>query len=105
VCIFIIHYSRFIAKGAQGGKGYKMTNKADKGNKPTNYRARKRATEQRYLWLVVGMLVVGGSVVIGLVYGWAAILTAVPCLLGGALILLVVYFLLGRLQSWLDDRA
>ncbi len=90
-----------------------MTNKTNKttaGNtenkgQPTNVRADKRATERRYVWLVVGMLVLGGSVVIGLVYGGLAVLTAVPFLLGGALLLLGTYFLLTRLEKWLERRA
>lgn len=82
-----------------------MTDEPKEGNKPTNVREQKRATERRYVWLVVGMMVLGGSGVIGMVYGWMAVLTAVPCLLGGALLLLGVYFLLTRLEKWLDQRV
>jgi hypothetical protein len=74
-------------------------------NKPSNPRAARQQTERRYLALVVGMLIVGGSVVIGLVYGWVAVFTAVPCLLGGALLLLLVYFLLNRLEKWVAERV
>lgn len=81
-----------------------MTNEPEKG-RPTNVRAQKRATERRYVWLVVGMLVLGGSIVIGLVYGGLAVLTAVPCLLGGAILLLGTYFLLTRLEKWLENRV
>lgn len=85
----------------------KKTNKATTGKegKPTNVRAEKRTAERRYVWLVVGIMTFGGCTVIGLIYGWLAVLTAVPFLLGGALLLLGTYFLLTRLEKWLERRA
>ena len=43
-------------------------------------------------------------VLIGLVYGWTAVLTAAPCLLGGAGTLWFLFYLLEKLQKRLEER-
>lgn len=54
----------------------------------------RQRDEGFFLKLVLLTLVIGGSLVITLVYGRGALLTAVPVLLGGALLILVPYLVL-----------
>ena len=55
------------------------------------------------LIMVLFTLVVVGSLLIGLIYGWLAILTAVPFLLGGALLIFVPWGLLVLIEKWRDS--
>ena len=55
---------------------------------------RGRRDEGFSLKLVLLTLVIGGSLIIALVYGPRALLTAVPVLLGGALLIVVPYLVL-----------
>ena len=55
------------------------------------------------LIMVLFTLVVVGSMLIGLVYGWLAILTALPFLLGGALLIFVPWGLLVLIEKWRDS--
>jgi hypothetical protein len=56
--------------------------------------------EKRLLLLVIFTLVVVGGGLIGLIFGWEALLTAVPCLLGGAFLILVPWGLLTLVEKW-----
>jgi hypothetical protein len=62
----------------------------------------KERDEKRLLFLVIFTLVVVGGGLIGLIFGWQAVLTAVPCLLGGALLILVPWGLLTLAEKWRD---
>ena len=55
------------------------------------------------LIMVLFTLVVVGSLLIGLIYGWLAILTALPFLLGGALLIFVPWGLLVLIEKWRDS--
>ena len=55
------------------------------------------------LVMVLFTLVVVGSLLIGLIYGWLAILTAVPFLLGGAFLIFVPWGLLTLIEKWRDS--
>lgn len=71
------------------------------GNRsPTDYR---RLRERNELWLLIASIVVlvavGGGL-IGLLFGWSQLLTALPCLLAGAGIIAGLYFLLVLLERW-----
>lgn len=55
------------------------------------------------LVMVLFTLVVVGSLLIGLIYGWLAILTAVPFLLGGAFLIFVPWGLLILIEKWRDN--
>ena len=55
------------------------------------------------LFMVIFTLVVVGSLLIGLIYGWLAILTAVPILLGGAFLIFVPWGLLVLIEKWRDS--
>lgn len=68
--------------------------------KATNGRLRRQAENRRYLWLVLLTLVVVGGGLIGLIYGQGALLTAVPCLLGGAALILIPWWVLTLLEKW-----
>lgn len=65
-----------------------------KPNKPTDMRAYHHQTERRLVVAIIFMLVLGGSVVIGLVYGWPAVFTGLLCLLPGAGIFLLLWIVL-----------
>ena len=69
---------------------------------PTNMRRNRQETDKRLLVLVIFMLVVVGGALIGLILGWEAVVTAVPCLLGGALLSLVPWGLLTLAEKWRD---
>lgn len=64
----------------------------------------RRMTERTTLWLVLLTLVVGGGLAIGLVYGPAAILSALPILFLGAALILVPWALLSLLGGWRARR-
>jgi len=55
------------------------------------------------LVMVLFTLVVVGSLLIGLIYGWLAILTALPFLLGGAFLIFVPWGLLVLIEKWRDS--
>lgn len=57
--------------------------------------------ERFYLKLVLAMLVMGGGLIIALVYGPTALLTAVPILLFGALLILLPYLTLVAIERLL----
>ncbi len=71
--------------------------------KPTNLREHRKQTERRSLLAVVLALVVVGSVLVGLVYDWGAALTALACLLPGAIILVVLWLLLVGIERLMKD--
>ncbi|MCB8920064.1 MAG: hypothetical protein H6662_00640 [Ardenticatenaceae bacterium] len=54
--------------------------------------------ERPYLWMVLFTLVVVGGLVIALVYGPVALLTAVPILLGGAMLIVIPYLVLKGIE-------
>jgi hypothetical protein len=51
---------------------------------PTDMHAYRRRSERQLVIAIVLIFVIVGSVVIGLVYGWSSIFTALLCLLPGA---------------------
>ena len=52
---------------------------------------------------VLFMLVVVGSVLIGLIYGWRNVITAVLCLVPGALIIVLLWLLLRGVEYLTRD--
>jgi len=70
---------------------------------PTNYRQTRRRQERILLLLVVVVLVVGGTGLIGLLWGtWNAV-QGFFCLLGGALIIGGLWGLLTLVQRWIEE--
>ena len=53
-----------------------------------------------YLWLTVGMLLVVGGGLIALVYGPVSLLTAMPLLFAGAVLLLLLWWLISLIANW-----
>ena len=70
-------------------------------NKPTNLRELRKQSERRYLIAVLLVLVVVGTVIIGLVYGWGATLTALLCLVPGAALIVVLFLFWKGVDVWL----
>ena len=67
---------------------------------PTNMRQTRKDNDKKLLYLVIFVLVVVGSGLIGLIFGWQALLTSLPCLLGGALLIIVPWGLLTLAEKW-----
>ena len=75
-----------------------------KRHPPTDARRQRKLEERRLLLLALFVLVVVGGGLIGLFFGPGTLWTAVPCLLGGAVAILGLWLLLGRIEHWLDKR-
>ncbi|MEM9775220.1 MAG: hypothetical protein AAF902_11620 [Chloroflexota bacterium] len=83
-----------------------------KDEKPAEVRGHRNAksirtdNNRRNLWMAVLTLVIGGSLLSGLVYGWQAILSSLPFLLIGALLIIVPWMVMqgiGRFLDWMDQ--
>jgi len=72
-------------------------------HKPTDMRAYRRQTERRLAIAVILALVLIGSVVIGLVYGWPAVFTGLLCLLPGAGVFLLLWIVLSVIERLSRD--
>lgn len=70
---------------------------------PTDVRQYRRRTERHLLVAVLVMLVVVGSAMIGLIYGWRSIFTALLCLLPGALLILLLWLFLSGIERLATD--
>ena len=73
-----------------------------KSNKLQNNRNLRAETDRKMLWMVVLTLVVFGGALIGLIYGVAAIITALPFLLAGAFAIGILYIILKGIEFLLD---
>ena len=73
-------------------------------NEPTNPRAQRKRAERRTLAAVVLVLVVGGGLTIGLIYGWPEALTALLCLLPGAVVIILLWGLLSLVDKLTQDE-
>jgi hypothetical protein len=69
-------------------------------NRPTDYRGASRREERRNVVIAMLVLVVGGDVAVGLVYGLGSALGALPFLLAGAGAIWVLYMALVWLERW-----
>jgi len=69
---------------------------------PTNSRRFRQESDRKYLIMVIFTLVVVGGLLIALIFGPETLLTALPCLLGGAALILLPWLLLSALQRWRD---
>ena len=74
---------------------------------PTNMRRYRRQSERRLLALVAFALVVVGGGLIALILGPEALVTALPCLLGAAALILGLWLLFVGIERWLNrlDRV
>ena len=69
---------------------------------PTNTRRERREADRKYLYLVIFTLVVVGGFLIAVIYGPETLLTALPCLIAGAAMILIPWLVLSALQKWRD---
>ena len=60
----------------------------------------RRDKERTYLALTVGTLVIGGGVIIALVYGPTSLLTSLPFLLFGAFLITLLWLLVSAVSNW-----
>ncbi len=72
--------------------------------KPTNYRETRRRNDRILLWLVVGALLVFGTVLIGAIWGLPAAITGFLCLGGGAALILLLWGLMTLLEKAVIDE-
>ena len=67
-------------------------------NKPTDLRKARRRSERALVIGVVVVLLVVGGILIGLIYGWQSIFTALLCLIPGAALFVLLWLLLRFLE-------
>ena len=72
-------------------------------NRPENPREQRRRRERIHVIMVLGTLVLVGGGLIGVIFGPAALLTALPVLVGAAVLILALFGLM-RLLDWVLDR-
>jgi len=73
-------------------------------HKPTNLREQRKQTERRYLAMVLLVLLVVGGLIIGLVYGWRSIPSALLCLVPGAILVLLLFLFWRGIDAWLHKN-
>ncbi len=76
---------------------------SNKPGKPTDMRAYRRRNERQLVIAIVVVFVIVGSVVIGLVYGWTSIFTALLCLLPGAGVFILLWAILTGIERLNKD--
>lgn len=64
----------------------------------------RQENDRLFLWLVIGGLIIGGGGTIALVYGASSLLTALPCLLGGAALIFIPWGVLAFMERWQKRR-
>jgi hypothetical protein len=77
---------------------------SDPTERPTDYRARRRRDERRNVWLATLVLVVGGDVLVGLMYGLASAIGALPFLLAGAGAIWALYLAFVWMEKWANHE-
>jgi hypothetical protein len=65
-------------------------------------RGDRKRQERQLVGLAIGVLVVIGGGLIALIYGPGALVTALPCLLGGAGAILLLYLLFLLAERWVN---
>ena len=61
---------------------------------------RRSDRDRRYLVLSIGTLVIVGGGLIALIYGLAALLTSLPFLLFGSVLILLLWWLMPAIAGW-----
>ncbi|MBN1876776.1 MAG: hypothetical protein JXA33_21305 [Anaerolineae bacterium] len=70
--------------------------------KPTDMRAYRKRSERNMVIGVVALFLVVGTVIIGLVYDWAAVFTALICLVPGVGAFVLIWLFLNGLERFLE---
>ena len=73
--------------------------------RPDNVREARKRRDRQQLALVLGTLILVGGALIALIYGPAALLSALPCLLAAGGLIGVLFGLLALLDRVLDGRG
>lgn len=73
-------------------------------NPPTNPRKMKQDNERKMVLMTLVTLIGVGSLVIAVVYEPSSLITALPCLVGGGVLIWGMYLLLNKLEKRLEDR-
>jgi len=69
---------------------------------PTDFRAMRKRHEPWTLIAAIVVLVVVGGGLIGLIFGFSQLLTALPCLLAGVGIIAALYFFFVIAERWAE---
>jgi hypothetical protein len=80
-----------------------MTPQPPEERPPTNYRQTRRNQDRTLVILVMAVLVVVGTLLIGLVWGPSAAITGGLCLVVGAAFIGGLWLLLSLLERWVED--
>ena len=75
---------------------------------PHNTRLFGQESDRKYLLLVLFTLVVVGGTLIALIFGPESLLTALPCLIGGAGLILLPWLVLAGMAKWrkgIEEKA
>ena len=68
--------------------------------RPSSSRELRRRQERQLVMIVLLTLVVVGGGLIGIVFGWEALLGSLPCLLAGAGAIVGLYLLFVAMERW-----
>ena len=80
-----------------------MTDQNSASRKPTNFRKTRRNQERNLVLLTILVLVVGGSSLIGLIWGLRAFVLSGICLVGGGVLIALLWLLLSLIQKLVED--
>lgn len=75
-----------------------------KDHRPTDYRATRRHNDRILLWLVAGVMMVVGTVLIGAIWGLPAAITGGLCLGGGAALIFLLWGVLTLMEKVVGDE-
>jgi hypothetical protein len=74
----------------------------DHDGRPTDLRKDRQRMERQIIVSAIALFLVAGGILIGTIYGWEAIITALLCMLPGLLGLLLLWLLLRLLEHFTD---
>jgi hypothetical protein len=78
-------------------------NRPTQSRPPTDYRAFRRKTDRHLALSVVIFLVGVGGALIALIYGAGSAIIGIACLLAGAAIFGLLWFILTLMERWAGD--
>jgi protein-S-isoprenylcysteine O-methyltransferase Ste14 len=75
---------------------------SDPNRRPTDLRKDRQRMERQLVVAAVVLFLIAGGILVGFIYGWPAIITALLCLLPGLLGLVLLWLLLRLLEHFTD---